>query len=141
MANTWVVVADRKRARIFWSKDLLSPLHEEQDLILAADAASGYSDKPGRTTNRMGEHRHGLQKENTAADVELERFAKTISVAVDKVRTGKGMDELVLVAPPELLGELRTHLSRPAAHLVTHELHKDMVHMTADEIRKHLGTS
>lgn len=138
MANTWVIVADSNRARIFSAASILAPWTEEKDLISAADKSKDYSDQPGRSFNRQGGHRHAMEKEVTPAKEGLIHFAKSIARVVDDQRSKAGLKELVLVAAPEFLGLLRAELNPASAHLVTRELGKNLAQLTSEEIREYL---
>ena len=139
MANTWVIVADSNRARIFSAASVLAPWTEEKDLISSADKSRDYSDQPGRSFNRQGGHRHAMEKEVTPAKEGLVRFAKSIAQVVENGRTKAGLKELVLIAAPEVLGVLRAELNPASAHLVTRELSKNLAQLTSEEIRAHLA--
>ena len=46
---------------------------------------------------------------------------------------------LILVAPPQALGDLRAALPADVSDLVSGELHKDLTHATIHDITEHLG--
>ena len=50
-------------------------------------------------------------------------------------------DELVLVAPPGVIAELKHSMSKPAAKVVVKELHKDLTKVPDHELTGHLSTS
>ena len=50
-------------------------------------------------------------------------------------------DELVLVAPPGVITELKHSLSKSTAKVVVKELHKDLTKVPDHELTKHLSTS
>ena len=57
-----------------------------------------------------------------------------------ELKDGK-FDELVLVAPPGVIAELKDSLSKPTAKIVVKELHKDLTKVPDHELTGHLSTS
>lgn len=140
MGNTWVVVADGTRARLFNRHRnrkleefdvLLSPAHRlhEGDLV---------TDRKGQAADGNGSGRHGVGNKNTAKDHELAMFAKRLADRLDEGRTSGEVERLVLVAPPRFLGQLRASMSGPAADLVALTIDKELTTLPADKLESHL---
>ncbi|MEQ8857648.1 MAG: host attachment protein [Pseudomonadales bacterium] len=140
MGNTWVVVADGTRARLFNRHKnrrleefdvLLSPEHRlhEGDLV---------SDREGSAKDSAGAGRHGMGNKNTTKDHEMMVFAKRLAGRLDEGRTSGDLERLVLVAPPRFLGQLRAQMSGPSADLVALTIDKELTMLSADKLEGHL---
>ncbi len=140
MGNTWVIVADGTRARLFNRHKnrkleefdtLLSPEHRlhEGDLV---------SDRGGRTFDSAGAGRHVMGNKNATKDHEMAIFAKRLADRLEEGRNAGELERLVLIAPPRFLGQLRSHLSEPAANLVALTIDKELTTLPADKIESHV---
>jgi protein required for attachment to host cells len=140
MGNTWVVVADGTRARLFNRHQnrtleefdtLLSPGHRlhEGDLV---------TDRAGRSFDGSRAGRHGVGERNAAKNREMTAFAKRLASRLEQGRNNGELERLVLVAPPRFLGQLRAHLSGPASSLVALTLHKELTTLPAEQLQHHL---
>lgn len=121
--DTLVVVADGSRAR-FFSTDA-----EMLELI----------ELPTLTNKQHSEHRH---KAAGAADSghhsEEGKFAVEIATHLASEGGKKAFRDLVLVAPPHMLGDLRNALPKQVALQVTATVPKDLVGDARNELAKHL---
>lgn len=140
MDSTWILVADRSRARVFTVEQPRGPLVElsshdnpesrqhERDLV---------TDRPGREADRSGTGRSALEaasaKEGAAA-----RFARELADVLEKGRAAEQFKRLYLVAAPHFLGTLREVIDDVTQRRVEEAIAKDVVHETPERIRKHL---
>lgn len=140
MGNTWVVVADGTRARLFNRHRnrkleefdvLLSPQHRlhEGDLV---------SDRDGRAFDSFGAGRHAMGNKNATKDHEMSVFAKRLAGRLEEARTAGELDRLVLVAAPRFLGQLRAQLSGPVADLVALTIDKELTTLPVDKLSDHI---
>ena len=68
-----------------------------------------------------------------------EDFIPTVAdTLAGDLKDGK-FDELVLVAPPGVIAELKGSLSKPTAKIVVKELHKDLTKVPDHELTGHLA--
>ena len=138
MQKTWVLVADRSRARIFAIQTPKGELHELEDLVhpeARAHERDLTSDRPGRSSDR-----HALGTTNSARDQQAAAFAREIALRLDEARTQGSLERLVLVCAPDLLGLLRKALSAPLGKLVIRTVDKNLAQQDAVAIRKLLPT-
>jgi len=109
MRKTWVVVADNSRARIFTVETPSSPLIEIDSIVHPEGRMHDRditSDLPGRGIGSGGS-RHSYEDETDAKDHENMEFAKRIAGFLDDSRKGDRCKNLIIVAAPGLLGNLR----------------------------------
>lgn len=128
MQDTWVVVADGSRARIFETKRHNSPLLEFKTLLNSAGRlaeAELVSDTKGRSFDSMGRGRHAMEPRSDAKKQKVVEFARRLAAELEKSRVNGDFKQLILVATPAYLGELRKHLGAETTKLVSLELAKD----------------
>jgi protein required for attachment to host cells len=132
--KTWVVVADRSRARIFSVATPRGPLQELEDLVhpeARAHERDLTSDRPGRSTDR-----HSLGNANAARDQQATEFAREIADRLETGRIHAQFERVVLVAAPDLLGLLRKALNGNLSKLIVRTIDKNLTQQGAPEIRK-----
>lgn len=141
MAQTWVLVADSSRARIFTTSNSAAPLQEQETLAHPEGRLheqSLTSDLPGKDSNRTGSGHHAMDAETEPKRQEAIDFAKRIAKHLDQARSKKEISRLIIVAAPSFLGILRDQLSKPTAKLIAWELDKNLVQQNPDDIRAHM---
>jgi len=130
---TWVLVADSSQADIYSRQKRLSQLESVQHLT-EPEARSREqefaSDSPGRSFDSRGDGRHAMEPDHTGKDHLRETFVRRIASVLESARNANSFQNLVIVAAPALLGELRSQLSSTTQKLVVAEIDK---HMTGQE--------
>jgi protein required for attachment to host cells len=142
MSQKWVVVADQSRARIFAMDSPSAPMREIEDMLHPAGrqpARDLKSDRPPRLFRGKREASHPVEAKVDAKEQETINFARRIADRIERARTQSELAELVLIAPPDLLGVLRAALSPPATKHLVQTLDKNLVRETEAEIRKYLS--
>jgi protein required for attachment to host cells len=140
--TTWVVVADGARAFIVANRGPgtgLSPVPGSARAHEAAKNAELGTDKPGRSFNST---HSGLRHSIESVDwhqYEKHKFAHGIARLLDDARTRRAFDRLVLVAPPETLGELRAKLDKQTQALISAEVPKDLTRHMIQDLPSHLN--
>ena len=140
MRKTWVLVADNSRARIFTVETPSSPLIEIDSIVHPEGRMHDRditSDLPGRGAGSGGS-RHSYETETDAKEYENMGFAKRIAVFLDDSRKDDRCKNLVIVAAPGLLGNLRGEMNDQTRKMITLELAKNLSHLNANDIRKHM---
>lgn len=142
MPNTWIVVADSSRARVFEVLDRNETLREIDDLI---NPAGRESDRDLRTDGLGRYYPRGEQTQgHTAApntdpaQHEVQLFAKTVGHYLEQARVEHRYDRLCLIAAPKFLGLLRQNLSKSARHLVFEELDKDISWLDGRQVQDYV---
>jgi protein required for attachment to host cells len=138
MKLTWLVVADNSKARIFTVDSRRGPI-EEIESIIHAEARlherNMTSDLPGRGSGQGGA-RHAYQDEMSPKEQENINFAKQIANELDAARKDGKFKQVMLVAAPGFLGNLRNQLTVQTKNLACFELAKNMSHFSAEKIRE-----
>lgn len=93
------------------------------------------SDRPGRSFSKFGGERHALSSEVDIHTHEQQVFAHQIVDLIKKAQVEHLFERLVLIAPPEFLGELRRCLPESAKKLIYKEFSKDFPAFLSDHER------
>ena len=72
-------------------------------------------------------------------EVEKEHFARQIAQRINTAAENGAMKEIIIIAPPRVLGEIRKELSSKAQGKVKGELDRDLTHHPLPEIEKALS--
>lgn len=142
--KTWILVADGAKARI------LERLGPSGALLPASDKCFSESEareptrdigteRPGRVHESADVSRHAMAPRVDWHRFAKERFANTVAAALEDAAKQKKYEALVLVAPPQALGDLRRALGQHAKALVEGEVGKDLTNIPDHEIAAHLG--
>jgi protein required for attachment to host cells len=132
--TVWVVAADASRARVLQvaSRQKLAEVASldnpegrmhDRDLISDAHARFRAGGAPGSDHQEMSAVEHAT-----------ELFAKRIGDYLEKARTDHRYDELVVIAPPQILGALRKEYGKEVGKLVKDELPKDLTMLSRHEL-------
>ena len=123
----WVVVADGERALFLVNEgtvekpDLAVFREMHQDNPLTREQGV---DRPGRLSDGMGSHHRSAVQESDWHRVAKHEFAREIMAKLSAM--GKGAGQIVLVAPPVVLGEMRKHVPAELAGRIVAEVDKDL---------------
>ena len=98
-------------------------------------------DRPARVKESATPARHAVEPRRDLHEAAKDDFIRTVAIELAvQLKDGK-FDELVLVAPPGVIAELKDALSNPTAKLVVKELKKDLTKVPDHELTGHLSTS
>ena len=141
MNSTLLVVADNSKARFFSMESRTGAIEETKDIVhteARLHEQNMTSDLPGRDSGKDGEGAHNYQNKISPKEQENIDFARKIATELDKVRKENKFRQFVLVAAPAFLGKLRDQMNEQTRKMVSFELAKNLSHLDAVEIRKHL---
>lgn len=68
-------------------------------------------------------------------------LALELAKVLDKAREERRFERLVLIAPPEMLGDLRNSLPDQVRRHVVHEINKDLSELSEDDLRQWLDAN
>jgi protein required for attachment to host cells len=136
-----VLVSDGRRARFLRNKG--TPVNPQLVLERALDADNPRTreqgtDQPGRRLGPDGHSRSAMEETDWHQQAE-ERFAALVADTLYRMEHAQQFDELVLVAPPKMLGDLRARLHPEVADCLVAEVPKDLTNHTVPEISRLLS--
>ena len=138
--GTWVLIADGEKALILENHgDDEAPFlkvrrKEEHENPPTREQAAN---RPGRMSDSQG-NRSAFQ-DTDWHELEKERFAKELAALLYE-RAHKGMfEKIVLVAAPNVLGDLRKELHQEVTRRVVAEIPKTLTNHSLDEIEKRVA--
>ncbi len=139
--KTWVVVADGAHARIFLNEGPGTGLVPALDHDLIGNKQASHeigSDRPGVSFSSAGPGRHAIAPSTDPHEHAKHEFIKRVASAIKDGLNAHVFEQLILVAPPKALGDLRADLDPQAAKLIKSELHKDLTHLSPHQLGEHL---
>jgi protein required for attachment to host cells len=132
--NTWILIADASRARLFATAGKTQPwslLKEFAHPESAAKVSEIMADKAGRVQQRMATgNRSGMEAPTSPKETEARRFAHELATELEREYGRNAYTRLVLVAPPQFLGLLRGSLGAPVTRCVVSTVDKDLTQVT-----------
>ncbi len=136
----WYVVADGARARIV-ARDgdkIVAPMGEQ---FIGANLKSREinSDRPGRTKDRVGTGHHAMDPPTDPHRKLKADFARDLAAILEHELALHHYDELMLVAVPQTLGDLRSALSETVRKKVVAEVNKDLTQVPDHELGARLA--
>lgn len=135
----WIVVADGTRARILANDGPGCGLRNTSNIDFVADNRKSrdiVSDRPGRSKGGAS-GRHAIEPRVESHQYVKQLFAKEMAKRINDACRRGDFDSLILVAPPQTLGELRSALDKPALSKVTAELGKDLTKVAVHDLSQH----
>jgi protein required for attachment to host cells len=150
--NAYVLVADGRKLLFFRNEgDADYPKLEvemEREQENPKDSDQG-TDQPGRTFSgaQGGDPRSGglgatagagrsAYSETDFHQLEEDRFAHEAADMLKKKALANAFEQLIVVAPPKTLGELRKHYHKEVESRIAGEVAKDLTNMPVAEIEK-----
>ena len=142
--TTWVLVADGAKARLLERIGVNAPLipvpgkefSEPESRTPTRDIGA---DRPGRVRESANTARHAMEPRVDWHRYAKEQFAKSVAGALEEAALQKKYEALILVAPPQALGDLRSALGQHARRLVAGEIAKDLTNLPDHELPAHLA--
>ncbi len=137
-SRVWVLVADQHIARMFEKgENGLVSIGEAVPAPFAetemADQSTGRVISSGANTLH-----HKYEVHMNARRQESLSFVHQVSQWLDKAVWADAFDRLVLVAPPQTLGELRKALTREVHARVIAEINKDLTKLSEEKLLENL---
>lgn len=137
--RTWIVIADGARARILAHNGIGKALQQVEGADFKMDDAAGSaSDRPGRTFDSVGAGRHAKAPSTDPRRDAKRQFLRKVAEHLRTNAVRSSYDRLVLLAPPQALGDLRDVLSDTVRALVIAEQARDLTPLPNEDIPKHL---
>jgi protein required for attachment to host cells len=136
--DMWVLVADGEKALFLRNEgdatypnlQVVRRMHDENP-----PTREQGTDAPGRYTNGPNANLSAME-ETDWHRIAKERFADDIADRLYKMAHRGDFEQIVIVAPPFVLGEMRQKLHKEVASRVTAEVPKTLTGHPVDEIEK-----
>lgn len=142
--NTWIVVTDASRARLFAANGhneppkLIKHLSHESSRLRGSEVIS---DRPGRSHKRVGPGRFSVADSRLdPRDVEATHFAHELAQVLEDGRNRRAFDRLAVAAPPQFLGLLRSTISPQVKKYLARCIHKDYTKENTRKLSGQLAT-
>jgi protein required for attachment to host cells len=136
----WIAVADGEHAR-FVQPDGNNALHT----VRAMDSISAHlrsrdlgSDRPGRSFESASPAHHAVGQRHDLHVMEKEKFARLVADELNAAAARDDFDDLLIVAPPRALRELREALGSVASAKLVGTLEKDLTKTPDHELWPHV---
>ncbi|MGX9181539.1 baeRF12 domain-containing protein [Mesorhizobium sp. BHbdii] len=132
----WIVVADGEKALFLENRgDTQYPdLQVVQEIEQANPATREQgSDRPGRYSDGPSVHRSAVEDTDWHR-LGKERFADEIAERLYKLAHRGAFKEMVLIAPPQVLGDMRRKLHKEVTEKITVEISKTLTNHTIVDI-------
>jgi protein required for attachment to host cells len=142
MQPTWILVADRARARLFAPSPDGAALNVLQDFINpeGRKPEDAYSyDRPPRSMDSVGPARHAIEPQTTAEEKVALRFAQELNEVLEQGRVNHRYERLILAAPPKFLGTLQNAMGKQVRSCVVGQVDKDLSMLAPSEIKQRLA--
>ncbi|MBM1688874.1 host attachment family protein [Sulfitobacter geojensis] len=136
--GTWVIIADGEKALFLENQT------DGEDPFLEVFREEGQENPPNRdqAANRRGRFNDGPSVHRSAVDdtdwhqLAKDRFAGELAdILYQKAHAG-AFEQIVLVAPPGTLGELRHQMHQEVSNKVIGEIDKTLTNHALDDIEK-----
>ena len=155
--NAHVLVADGRKLLFFRNEgdaDYLKLEVEEERKDENPKASEQGTDEPGRTFSgaQGGDPRsgglgatvgtaHSAYSETDFHQLEEDRFAHDAAEMLKEKALANQFEQLIVVAPPKTLGELRKHYHKEVESRIAGEIPKDLTNLPVPEIEKVLQSA
>lgn len=139
--NALVLVSDGRHARLLRNQG--SPRNPELVIEKALDRVNPPtreqgSDQPGRARGADG-FPHGTLEQTDWHDLEEERFAADLADMLYGLGHAGEFDDLVVVAPSKMLGDLRARFHQEVSDAVVAEVARDLTGYSVPDIGRMLS--
>ncbi|HMK89146.1 MAG TPA: host attachment family protein [Methylocystis sp.] len=139
--GAWVLVGDGRHALFLYNHgdpDLIDLRVIEARVEENPPTHEQGTDAPGRLFGSRSGPRSAVEPTDWH-EHEKEHFAREIAARINKAAQSGEMKEIVIIAPPRALGEIRKELSPQAAARVKGEIDRDLARHPLPEIEKALA--
>lgn len=141
---TWILVADAGRARVYEAAGGIAAKDWQQrhELVAALPPSRDIaSDRPGRSFDSGSHGRHAIEPPTDPHEHAKVEFAQQVMQTLDDGRRREAFQDLVVVAAPEFLGNLRARMPDQLRHRVRHEFDKDYSKLPEPALRRRIQDS
>ncbi|MDE2156876.1 MAG: host attachment protein [Xanthomonadaceae bacterium] len=137
MTKTWILVADRARARLLAIGSSEKALNEVACFTNPDGRAPGRhatTERAPRVNESVGPARHAIEPHTSLREKSEDHFAHTLIDALERGHHEHQFDQLILVAPAHFLGVMHDCLDKPLRACVVDEIRHDLTALPLAEI-------
>ncbi len=142
MTTTWILVANASEAHLYaaqraklFNSSSNSTLSSVNDFIHPESREKGIN----LVADRSGHSGHGTFVESSdPKQVEADRFAKELAVALEQGRVSNQFQDLIIAAPAKFRGLLHKYINSQLDHLVSVNINRDYTKNGTKVLVKHL---
>jgi protein required for attachment to host cells len=139
--NAFVFVGDGRKALLLRNDgdaDLLNLKTEQVFTDQNSPTHEQGTDRPGRAFSSVGTVRSSVSQTDWH-QLEEHRFAVEVAAMLERTVRDRGVETLVVVAPPRALADLRKAFHPEVKKRIIAEIDKDLTKHPIDQIEKHLA--
>ncbi len=139
--NAYVFVGDGKKALVLRNVGDAQSVDLTTERVFVDDnppTREQGTDRPGRAHSSVGAGRSSVSQTDWH-DLEEHRFAHDVAAALANIVRERGVEHLIVVAPPRTLAELRKSFHADVKKCIVAEIDKDLTKEPIGEIEKHLA--
>jgi protein required for attachment to host cells len=141
--NSWIVVSDASRARVFEIGSARQPLRLLRALEHPKSRLKNHdlvTDDRGRTNNGMGRRKRSVMESRTPPkQTEEQVFAREVTRVLKEAQERNEFAALALVAPPRFTGMLRETIGKHLGRRIIATVEKDLTSSPPRELSKRLS--
>ncbi len=140
--GAWVVVGDGKKGLVLHNEGDAELLNLRRVSVRESDNPATRdqgTDSPGRSTAPTGIRASAIAQTDWH-QIEEDRFAASLADDINAAAREQLFKDLIVVAPPKTLAELRKEFAKDTQKRIVGELAKDYTHHTIPEIESLLLT-
>ena len=137
---TWILIADGTQARVLEHNGPGKGLQAVDDLMFEQTplkASEIMADRPGRSFSSVGHGRSAIEPSSDPVAVRERRFVENVAEELERKRQQHAFDQLIVVAAPTALGDLRPAFSKGLRDSIVAELPKDLTKLPTAQLGQH----
>jgi protein required for attachment to host cells len=141
--NAFVFVGDGRKALVLRNDgdtDLLNLKTEQVFTDQNPPTHEQGTDRPGRAFSSVGVVRSSVSQTDWHK-LEEHRFAAEVAATLERIVRERGIEALIVVAPPRALADLRKAFHPDLKKRIIAEIDKDLTKHPVDQIEKHLASA
>jgi protein required for attachment to host cells len=139
--NALVFVGDGRKALVLRNEGDANFLNLKTERVFTDKNPSTHvqgTDRPGRTYSSVGPGRSSVSQTDWH-QLEEHRFAAEVAAMLERTVRDRGVETLIVVAPPRALADLRKAFHPEVKKRIIAEIDKDLTKHPIDQIEKHLA--
>lgn len=139
LLKTWIVIADQSNARLYEVDNRDFKMNQVAKVINDFDERREGLRGLGSVSKRSRQSNvRALVNENSLNRRMIDHYVIELSDVIEKARKENKFQKLILVAGPEMMGELKNKLSRPTLDRLQRALAKDYARFKEHEVHSAL---